>query len=79
MQIKLAGFGILSLFLIMIVPVYAEVIEFSIEKEFYTIDEGVVFVGNTGGERKVVSVLMMDPNGKEIMLVSAMPQFRWNI
>ena len=73
MQIKLAGFGILSLFLIMIVPVYAEVIEFSIEKEFYTIDEGVVFVGNTGGERKVVSVLMMDPNGKEIMLVSAMP------
>ena len=48
MQGKLAGFGILSLFLIMIVPVYAEVIEFSIEKEFYTIDEGVVFVGNTG-------------------------------
>ena len=73
MQVKLAGFGILSLFLIMIVPVYAEVTEFSIEKEFYTIDEGVVFVGNTGDERKVVSVLMTDPKGKESMLVSAMP------
>ena len=32
MQVKLAGFGILSLFLIMLVPVYAEVTEFSIEK-----------------------------------------------
>ena len=31
MQVKLAGFGILSLFLIMLVPVYAEVTEFSIE------------------------------------------------
>ena len=73
MQVKLAGFGILSLFLIMIVPVYAEVTEFSIEKEFYTINEEVVFVGNTGDERKVVSVLMTDPNGKESMFVSAMP------
>ncbi len=73
MQVKLAGFGILSLFLIMLVPVYGEVTEFSIEKNFYTNDEGVVFVGNTGDERKVVSVLMTDPKGKESMLVSAMP------
>jgi len=34
MQIKLAGIGILSLFLVMLVPVYAEVIEFSIQKRF---------------------------------------------
>ena len=47
MKVKLAGFGILSLFLIMLVPVYAEVTEFSIEKNFYTIDEGIVFIGNT--------------------------------
>ena len=73
MEVKLVGFAILSLFLIMIGPVYAEVTEFSIEKQFYTIDEGVVFVGNTGDERKVVSVLMTDPKGKETMLVSAMP------
>ena len=34
MQMKLAGIGILSLFLIMVMPVYAEVTEISIQKEF---------------------------------------------
>jgi hypothetical protein len=69
MQVKLAGFGILSLFLIMLVPVYAEVTEFSIEKNFYTIDEEIVFVGNTSEEREEVNVLMINPNGKESYLV----------
>ena len=69
MQVKLAGFGILSLFLIMLVPVYAEVTEFSIEKKFYTIDEGIVFIGNTSEEREQVNVLMINPNGKESYLV----------
>jgi len=72
MQIKLAGFGILSLFLIMLVPVYAEVIEFSIQKNFYTIDEGIVFVGNENQGNKMVSVVMLDPNGKESMFVMDM-------
>jgi hypothetical protein len=71
MQVKLAGFGILSLFLIMLVPVYAEVTEFSIEKNFYTNDEEVVFVGTEDEGRKLIRVLMTDPNGKESMLVSA--------
>jgi hypothetical protein len=69
MQVKLAGFGILSLFLIMLVPVYAEVTEFSIEKNFYTIDEEIVFVGNTSEEREEVNVLMINPNGKESYIV----------
>ena len=72
MQVKLAGFGILSLFLIMLVPVYAEVSEFSIEKKFYTNEEGLIFVGTEDEGRKLVSVLMTDPNGKESMLVSSM-------
>ena len=71
MQVKLAGFGILSLFLIMLVPVYAEVSEFSIEKKFYTNEEGLEFVGTEDEGRKLVSVLMTDPNGKESMLVSS--------
>ena len=71
MQVKLAGFGILSLFLIMLVPVYAEVTEFSIEKNFYTIDEEIVFVGNTSEEREQVNVLMINPNGKESYFVGA--------
>jgi len=72
MQVKLTGFGILSLFLIILVPVYAEVTEFSIEKNFYTNNEGVVFLGTVDEGRKLISVLMTDPNGKESMLVSAM-------
>ena len=68
MQGKLAGFGILSLFLIMLVPVYGEVTEFSIEKNFYTIDEGVVFVGNTDEEREQISITIVNPNGKESLL-----------
>ena len=68
MQEKLAGFGILSLFLIMLVPVYGEVTEFSIEKNFYTIDEGVVFVGNTDEEREQISITIVNPNGKESLL-----------
>ena len=71
MQVKLAGFGILSLFLIMLVPVYAEVTEFSIEKNFYTINEGIVFIGNTSEEREQVNVLMINPNGKESYFVGA--------
>ena len=72
MQGKLSGFGILALFLIMIVPVYAEVSEFSIEKNFYTNEEGLVFVGTEDEGRQLVSVLMTDPNGKESMIVSSM-------
>jgi len=71
MQVKLAGFGILLLFVIMLVPVYAEVTEFSIEKKFYTIDEGIVFVGNTAEGHKEVNVLMINPNGKESYFVGA--------
>ena len=71
MQVKLAGFGILSLFLIMLVPVYAEVTEFSSEKKFYTIDEGIVFVGNTAEGHEEVNVLMINPNGKESYFVGA--------
>jgi hypothetical protein len=69
MQVKLAGFGIL-LFLIMLVPVYAEVDELSIEKNFYTNDEGVVFVGTEDKGSVIVNIEMTDPNGLKSMLVS---------
>ena len=72
MQVKLAGFGILSLFLIMLAPVYAEVTEFSIEKKFYTIDEGIVFVGTEDKGSTFVNVEMTDPNGDKSLLVTAL-------
>jgi hypothetical protein len=72
MQVKLVGFGILSLFLIMLAPVYAEVTEFSIEKNFYTIDEGIVFVGTEDEGSTFVNVEMTDPNGGKSLLVTAL-------
>jgi len=65
MHVKLAGFGILSLFFIMIIPAYAEVTEFSIEKSFYTIEEGIVFVGTTDQKNTMINVVLENPNQKE--------------
>ena len=72
MKIKLIGLGIFSLFLMMSIPVYAEVTEFSIEKNFYTIDEGIVFVGITNEANSMINVVIENPNGKESYLVGAM-------
>ena len=69
MHVKLAGFGILSLFFIMIIPVYAEVNEISIQKNFYTVDEGIVFLGTEDEGNKMVNVIMVNPNGKENYLI----------
>ncbi|MGB1378765.1 MAG: hypothetical protein ACPG6E_05880, partial [Nitrosopumilus sp.] len=71
MKIKLIGLGIFSLFLMMSIPVYAEVTEFSIEKNFYTIDEGIVFVGITNETNSMINVVMENPNGKESYFVGA--------
>ena len=71
MQVKLAGIGILSLFLIMLVPVYAEVTEFSIEKSFYTIDERIVFVGSTDQKNTMINVVLENPNEKESYFIGA--------
>ena len=72
MQIKLIVIGVLSLFLVMLVPVYADITEISIEKNFYTIDEKIVFVGNEDEGNKMINVVMINPNGKESYLVGAM-------
>ena len=72
MKTKLMGLGTLSLFLIMLIPAYAEITEFSIEKSFYTIDEGIVFVGIANEANTMINVVMASPNGKESYLVGAM-------
>ena len=50
------GLVTLSLFLIMLIPAYAEVTELSIEKSFYTIDEGIVFVGTTDERNSIINI-----------------------
>ncbi|MDH3656852.1 MAG: Ig domain-containing protein [Nitrosopumilus sp.] len=70
MYTKLAVFGILLLFSIMIVPAYAEVTSVSLVKSFYTDEEGIVFEGkeSTGGIS--VFVIIRDEDGTYEGMVS---------
>ena len=72
MQVKLVGIGILSLFMIMLLPVYAEVIEVSVEKSFYTIDEKISFLGNDDEGNSMISVVVKDPSGKKSYVMGAL-------
>ena len=71
MKIKLVGLGTLSLFLMMLIPAYAEITEFSIEKSFYTIDEGIVFVGTTDERNSMINIVVENPNTKESYFIGA--------
>ena len=73
------GLGIFSLFFIMTIPAYAEMTEFSIEKSFYTIDEGIVFVGTVEEPNTMINVVITNPNGRDSYFVGAMIKFRRNI
>ena len=69
MVIRLAGIGITSLLLIMLAPVYAEITEFTIEKNFYTNEDRIVFLGNEDQGNQTISVIVVSPTGKESMVV----------
>ena len=71
MKTKLLGLGTLSLFLIMLIPAYAEITEFGIEKSFYTNEEGIAFVGTTSESDSMINVVMENPNGKESYFIGA--------
>ena len=69
MVIRLAGIGITSLLLIMLAPVYAEITEFTIEKNFYTNEDRIVFLGSEDQGNQTISVIVVSPTGKESMVV----------
>ncbi|WP_246282100.1 Ig domain-containing protein [Nitrosopumilus ureiphilus] len=68
MRTKLAVFATFSLFVLMVIPSYAEVIEVSMGKNFYTIDEKISFLGNESEGSVLVNVVVKDPNGKAKLL-----------
>ena len=45
MQAKVGLFAIFSLFVLMILPIYAEVTTLTLEKNFYTVDQKISFSG----------------------------------
>ncbi len=62
MKIKLVGFAVFSLFVLMMVPAYASVTSMSLEKGFYTTDESFKLVGVQEG-KEVVFIIIRDASG----------------
>jgi len=55
----------------MINPAYALVTSFSLEKDVYTDDESIVFVGTESDGNQLVSVVIHNPNGKFLNIIGA--------
>ena len=68
MRSRLAGFAVFSLFVLMMVPVNAEVTEVSLGKNLYTINEKISFVGNESEGSEIVTVVVKPPSGKSELL-----------
>ncbi|MEK0348343.1 MAG: CFI-box-CTERM domain-containing protein [Nitrosopumilus sp.] len=62
MRSRLAGFAVISLFVLMMVPAYASVTSLSLEKSFYTTDEKFGFIG-TLNETDSVFVIIRNAGG----------------
>jgi len=54
----------------MINPAYALVTSISLQKDVYTNDERIVFVGTESDGNKAVNVALYNPNGKFIDIIS---------
>jgi len=68
MRTRLGLFTIFSLFVLMIVPIYAEVTTITLEKNFYVVDEEISFSGTENEGGKIVTVIVKDPNGNPEVL-----------
>jgi len=65
---SLAGFAVFSLFVLMMIPVNAEVTEVSLGKSFYTIDDKISFFGNESEGSVLVNAIVKNPSGKSKLL-----------
>jgi len=65
---RLAVISVVSLFVLMMVPTYAEVTEVSLGKSFYTIDEKISFLGNESEGSVLVNIIIKNPNGDSKLL-----------
>ena len=68
MQKKVGLFAIFPLFVLMIVPIYADVTTLTLEKNFYTVNEKISFSGTENEGSKIVTVIVKGPNGSPEVL-----------
>ncbi|WP_428324869.1 Ig domain-containing protein [Nitrosopumilus sp.] len=69
MNTKLGTIAVFSLSLLMVSPAYASVTSFSLEKNFFIIDENIKFVGEQEGS-EVIHIMIFNSNGKFKGIVS---------
>ena len=60
-------FGII-LFSTILTPAFAEVTELEMKKDFFTVDEKIVFSGIESEGKKLVNIIVKDPSGKSTLL-----------
>ncbi|MBI5859646.1 MAG: putative Ig domain-containing protein [Nitrosarchaeum sp.] len=68
MLTKLGVFAVFSLFVLIMVPVYAEVTTVSMKKSFYTINENISFFGTENEGGNIITVVVRGPNGDAKLL-----------
>ena len=56
------------LFSSILTPVFAEVTELEMKKDFFTVDEKIVFSGIESEGKKLVNIIVKDPSGKSTLL-----------
>ena len=68
MRIKLGAFLVCSLFVLMMIPIYADVTKISMKKSFYTIDESISFLGTESEGSSIITVVVRGPSGEAKLL-----------
>jgi hypothetical protein len=66
---KLAFIGMIPLLILTINPAYAIVTSFTIQKDVYTDEDSIVFIGTESEGRKMISVALYNPNGKFVNML----------
>ena len=66
---KLALIGMIPLLILMVNPAYAIMTSFTLEKDIYTDEESIVFVGTESEGHKMISVALYNPNGKFVNML----------
>ena len=56
------------LFSSILTPVFAEVTELEMKRDFFTVDEKIVFSGTESEGKKLVNIIVKDPSGKSTLL-----------
>ncbi|MGI0077722.1 MAG: Ig domain-containing protein, partial [Nitrosopumilaceae archaeon] len=67
---KLVFIGFISLVILIVAPAYAIVTSITLEKDIYTDLDNIAFIGTESEGKKMVNVILYNPNGKYVNILS---------